>query len=419
VHCLQRLGAQRAVALWAAAARCLASGGAAQPGARQRGGAPPSTEGKSASSTRCPVSSGVSASSFCATGRGERTGHSCFMQYFCGGRRGSGGGGGGGLSAPSHPARSSGCGQEEPGRPVPWRACPARTAPPATGRRRALSAATRCPPAPAPRACPLGPARPPAHLLGALELHLDDLLVDGVAAGGRHVGDVAARAGRQHDPVLDHRVLVHQAVDVAARDPVAHLRGKQSCLSMRRGLRLLPPGRPHAAEAATSRWAAQAWLPGAGAGAAAPRRQRRLALKLVGLNSHCFEGSRAGTATPRGMKQSPLSTAIVLSGRWMPSKMLPRMPGPSSTDRGCAAQRRGGAALRGACIPCGPAGPRAGWPSRRSAGRGAAPSAKGDAPAAPGAAHLLGAVHHVAHGQAGGLLVALRGAGDRAGASGR
>ncbi len=44
---------------------------------------PPSTAGNRASSTRCPVSSGVSASSFCAVGRGERTGHSCFMQYFC------------------------------------------------------------------------------------------------------------------------------------------------------------------------------------------------------------------------------------------------------------------------------------------------------------------------------------------------
>ncbi len=37
--------------------------------------APPSTEGKRASSTRCPVSRGVLASSFWATGRGDRTGH--------------------------------------------------------------------------------------------------------------------------------------------------------------------------------------------------------------------------------------------------------------------------------------------------------------------------------------------------------
>lgn len=58
-------------------------------------------------------------------------------------------------------------------------------------------------------------------------------------------------------------------------------------------------------------------------------------LNAVGWNSHAFLGSRAGTDTPRGMKQSPEAIAIVLSGRWMPSKILFRMPGPSSTDRGC------------------------------------------------------------------------------------
>lgn len=58
---------------------------AAPPGSSRRESAaswrasPPSTAGKSASSTRCPVSSGVSASSFCATGRGLRTGHRCIM----------------------------------------------------------------------------------------------------------------------------------------------------------------------------------------------------------------------------------------------------------------------------------------------------------------------------------------------------
>ncbi len=44
---------------------------------------PPRTEGKRASSTRCPVSSGVLASSFAATGRGDRTGHVCSILYFC------------------------------------------------------------------------------------------------------------------------------------------------------------------------------------------------------------------------------------------------------------------------------------------------------------------------------------------------
>ena len=37
---------------------------------------PPRTEGKSVSSTRCPVSSGTEAFNFCTTGRGLRTGHS-------------------------------------------------------------------------------------------------------------------------------------------------------------------------------------------------------------------------------------------------------------------------------------------------------------------------------------------------------
>lgn len=48
--------------------------------------------------------------------------------------------------------------------------------------------------------------------------------------------------------------------------------------------------------------------------------------------------SRAGTSTPRGMKQLPLDTAMLFSGRWMPSKMVPMMPGPSSTDSGCRRQ---------------------------------------------------------------------------------
>ncbi|PTQ40057.1 hypothetical protein MARPO_0042s0092 [Marchantia polymorpha] len=43
---------------------------------------PPSTDGKSASSTRCPVSSGVSAGSFVADGLGVRTGHVCSMVNF-------------------------------------------------------------------------------------------------------------------------------------------------------------------------------------------------------------------------------------------------------------------------------------------------------------------------------------------------
>lgn len=59
----------------------------------------------------------------------------------------------------------------------------------------------------------------------------------------------------------------------------------------------------------------------------------------AGSNSHCLVRSRAGTSTPLGMKQEAESRAICFRGRWMPSKMLPMMPGPSSTDRGCKRER--------------------------------------------------------------------------------
>lgn len=38
-------------------------------------------------------------------------------------------------------------------------------------------------------------------------------------------------------------------------------------------------------------------------------------LKLVGWNSHRMLRSSAGTSTPRGMKQEPLESAMLLSGR--------------------------------------------------------------------------------------------------------
>ena len=44
---------------------------------------PPKTEGNRASNTRWPVSKGVLASSFCATGRGDRTGQAWSMVYSC------------------------------------------------------------------------------------------------------------------------------------------------------------------------------------------------------------------------------------------------------------------------------------------------------------------------------------------------
>ena len=54
----------------------------------------------------------------------------------------------------------------------------------------------------------------------------------------------------------------------------------------------------------------------------------------AGSKAHALDLSRAGTFTPRGMKQSPAWLAIDRSGRWIPSKMLSRRPGPSSTESG-------------------------------------------------------------------------------------
>ena len=53
-------------------------------------------------------------------------------------------------------------------------------------------------------------------------------------------------------------------------------------------------------------------------------------LNEVGSNSHIALRLSAGTSTPLGMKQLPLPIAMSLSGRWMPSNIVPRIPGPSS-----------------------------------------------------------------------------------------
>jgi hypothetical protein len=61
------------------------------------------------------------------------------------------------------------------------------------------------------------------RLFHSVELELDDVVLEGVLAGVRDVGDAAARVGREHDPVLDEVVLRDDAEDVAAGDEVAHL----------------------------------------------------------------------------------------------------------------------------------------------------------------------------------------------------
>jgi hypothetical protein len=131
-------------------------------------------------------------------------------------------------------------------------------------------------------------------------------------------------------------------------------------------------------------------------------------LKLVGANSQAADSSSAGTATPRGMNTSPLRCAMALRGRWMPSKMLPSSPGPSCTDSGCRARGvlRGGVdrGRRGACV--GGAGRRCGAAPSRAAAQ-AAPL-RGAHTRKRTCTHLLGARNHIAHSQAGCLLVHLR-----------
>lgn len=58
-----------------------------------------------------------------------------------------------------------------------------------------------------------------------------------------------------------------------------------------------------------------------------------------GSNSHDADLSSAGTSTPRGMNTSPLALAIAFSGLWMPSKIVPSAPGPSSTESGAPVRR--------------------------------------------------------------------------------
>ena len=53
----------------------------------------------------------------------------------------------------------------------------------------------------------------------------------------------------------------------------------------------------------------------------------------VGAKVHSRSRFRAGTETPRAMVW-PVRARISVRGRWMPSYMFSRSPGPSSTDRG-------------------------------------------------------------------------------------
>mmetsp|Transcript_55401 Transcript_55401/g.125902 ORF Transcript_55401/g.125902 Transcript_55401/m.125902 type:complete len:215 (+) Transcript_55401:229-873(+) len=68
--------------------------------------------------------------------------------------------------------------------------------------------------------------------------------------------------------------------------------------------------------------------------------------KLHGLKAHCFTGSRDWTETPRGTYTSCDSSAMVSSGRWIPSKMVFMMPGPSCTLSGCRVRWTGSPTVR-------------------------------------------------------------------------
>lgn len=76
--------------------------------------------------------------------------------------------------------------------------------------------------------------------LVAVELDLEDLLVDGVAALGGDLGDGSSRARREEDLVgCDEGVLVDGAPDIAAREVVAdlHVRGEVPLLLAVEGIR--------------------------------------------------------------------------------------------------------------------------------------------------------------------------------------
>mmetsp|Transcript_17529 Transcript_17529/g.68000 ORF Transcript_17529/g.68000 Transcript_17529/m.68000 type:complete len:250 (+) Transcript_17529:1102-1851(+) len=56
--------------------------------------------------------------------------------------------------------------------------------------------------------------------------------------------------------------------------------------------------------------------------------------KPVGLKCHSLVRLSDSVLTPRGMKMLLLISAMFCSGRWIPSKISPMIPGASSTERG-------------------------------------------------------------------------------------
>jgi hypothetical protein len=64
-------------------------------------------------------------------------------------------------------------------------------------------------------------------------------------------------------------------------------------------------------------------------------------LKFAGEKSHCNDLLRDGTFTPFGMYMLCVIALMSCKGRWIPSKMLPKIPGPNSTDKGLPVRSTG------------------------------------------------------------------------------
>ena len=64
-------------------------------------------------------------------------------------------------------------------------------------------------------------------------------------------------------------------------------------------------------------------------------------LKLDGRNVQRLSRDKHGISTPFGTYTSPELWKICSNGRWIPSKIVPIIPGPNSTDNGCFLRNTG------------------------------------------------------------------------------
>lgn len=71
----------------------------------------------------------------------------------------------------------------------------------------------------------------------------------------------------------------------------------------------------------------------------------------VGRNYQSFVGFSEGTSTPLGTNTDCEYSAMTFRGRWIPSNIWSRMPGPSSTDSGCLVLSTGSPTVKPAESP--------------------------------------------------------------------